>query len=505
MRIFHGYLAQGILAKYWLFLPLFLLFGLFSHYYFWQIGDDGYIYFRYVSQALDGHFGRWSAGLDMVEGYSSPLWFLLLTALSATGLSVVFVSKFLGLGCALITIWGTWRLGRVLGLSINKATLPCFILILITGFHYWSTSGLETPMVMAIVIWLAVAFVTNKNKVFWLASISLARPEGLFLLPLLLISDRLVSPTPLKIKSVMLASIPLLIWMIFRLAMYELPLPNTFYAKATGEIVEQSFRGLVYASPILLLWVVCWIAYFKNAQRSALMVLGLSSWLLSFVIAGGGDWMIHFRLLLPVIPLVVGVAGLWLFESKIFIKGLICVAFLPLVLIWVLPKDTVGALQGSTLPEVYYQEGEMTRVSIDLAEEIRNKYNTQDLVIAVNHAGALPYALNESIIIDMVGLNNKAIAKSEGLVHEKYDHDYVLSLKPDLIVLNTRTDPGVNNEDFTPDYWSGETALVNDPRFLTNYQFSGLQRKWHWEVSMPYKLIYPGFARSWIVVFEKKP
>ncbi|MCY4046189.1 MAG: hypothetical protein OXE99_14090 [Cellvibrionales bacterium] len=495
---------QRGLAEYWPFLLLFLLFGFLSHYYFAQIGDDGYIYFRYVAQALDGYFGRWSQGIEPVEGYSSPLWFLLLTGVSATGVDVKSAAQWLGLGFALLSLAGTWRLGRLLGLTNHQAALPCFALLLTTGFHYWSTAGLETPMVIAITVWLAIAFVSGHLKGFWLAMISLARPEGIFLLPLLVISDRLVSPSPLKIKAILFASSPFVTWFIFRLCVYELPLPNTFYAKATGNLIEQIFRGIVYVLPILFLWVICWAAYFKKPETKRLMVIGLASWVLSFIVVGGGDWMIHFRLLLPVIPLVLVVSCLVFFESRWVMRSIISLAFIPFLLLWVTPKDLMQTLQAKRLPEIFYQEGEMTRASIDLAQKIREKYMVENLVIAVNHAGALPYALNASTIIDMVGLNNKTIAQAEGLLHKKYDVDYVLSLKPDLIVLNTRSDPGKNNDTFEANYWAGETDLVTTDAFQAHYQYSGLQVSWGWRISPPYQWIYPGFPRSWIVVFERK-
>ena len=63
--------------------------------------------------------------------------------------------------------------------------------------------------------------------------------------------------------------------------------------------------------------------------------------------------------------------------------------------------------------------------SKEQAEVIRKIIPTGSL-IAVNHAGFLPYFLPEYRFIDMTGLNDHHIAHTaSGALHQKYDPEYV--------------------------------------------------------------------------------
>src|SRR5215471_760325 len=68
----------------------------------WMV-DDAVIFQSYVRSALEGHGLRYGAG-ELVEGYSSPLWVLLLIALGHLGARGLLAAKALGILCGLAAV-----------------------------------------------------------------------------------------------------------------------------------------------------------------------------------------------------------------------------------------------------------------------------------------------------------------------------------------------------------------------------------------------------------------
>ena len=126
------------------------------------------------------------------------------------------------------------------------------------------------------------------------------------------------------------------------------------------------------------------------------------------------------------------------------------------------------------------------------AQFIASRYPA-DALVAVNHAGALPYALPNPAL-DMTGLTDRHIAHEvEGGLHQKFDQAYVLSRKPRVVVLNTRTRPGTGGVWYHPGYWLGESALVVQPEFSAAYRPVEVFWEWHWQA----------VADNFIVLFER--
>ena len=486
----------------WLLLSL-LLFTLCSVYFYGQTGDDSYIYFRYVERALAGQWWSWSSHIEPVEGYSSPFWYLLLVVTAKLGVPVITAAKLWGLLFALLTLVGCYRLARVLGAASVLAGFACTVLSLNQGFHYWATSGLETAFYAAIYVWACIGIIQLRYWVVPVMLIGVGRPEGMILLLALLLCIYWVKRPPPH--WLLLAALPTLAWLLWRLHIYGVPLSNTYYAKATGDVSVQVQRGLMYALPVLPLFVGAWLLWWKTRWQALMITLGMVSLLLGIIVAGGGDWMFHYRLLVPVLALLLAIwAGGWCRLASHLQHAVWAVLLVPALLLTVQPEHWRNIVTLQPMPLVYYQEGNMTDESIKLASAIRAQYPGKKL-IAVNHAGALPWALPEYDFIDMAGLNDAHIARRQGAVHRKYDVDYVLASKPDLIVLNTRTKPGTDGIWYHPGYWAGEDALVAHPDFARFYQPTALVYPWDWVLPMPHRWIYGREIRAWILVYERKP
>jgi hypothetical protein len=116
----------------------------------WLIDDAG-ISFAYARNLALGHGLTAQAGVPPVEGFSNPLWTLLLAAFARTGwLDPLLTSKLLSL--ALVALAFLWIATRWEGLDGWATVLPLLLLPLNTSFVIWTTSGLENPLLVLLAV-----------------------------------------------------------------------------------------------------------------------------------------------------------------------------------------------------------------------------------------------------------------------------------------------------------------------------------------------------------------
>lgn len=495
---------------------------LLGHYYLPQVGDDSYIYFRYVEQTLQGHWLQWSLHLPPVEGYSSPLWLGLLILLSSLGLPTIAAAKALGAVCGGLTFLMLWLTVKRICDSQRLADLSVLLLSLSAGFFYWTGSGLETPLYAFLWIAFTHAIMRSPQHTVSYGLVGLlliARPEGPFLAPLLCLLMYWMGRHQQQ-KLNWPAALTLFVFGALALALrwhlYGLLLPNTYYAKATGDLLPQIIQGISYGKPIACCGLILALIALRLKDVQLTELVALLAIFSAFVVAGGGDWMFHYRLWQPLLPLLILTAlytwkildrGAWISRSALLLSAA------PGLFLAVHPVDVIRAGQGYQLPLEEYQEGTMTQQSFVLAEKIRHHLREQQgseeghsrKIIAVNHAGALPMALLEHDFIDMVGLNDAEIAATPGERHLKFNIEYVLDSEPDLVVLNTRIKPGTGGHFYHKGYWAGEDALVDHPGFQATYQPTDIMVSWQWELPLPFRLLNSVAPESWIVVYERTP
>ncbi len=73
------------------------------------ISDDAFITLRYARNLAEGQGLVFNAG-ERVEGFSSPLWTLLLAGFHLLGCDLLVTARFLGAGFGLLTLFLVWRL-----------------------------------------------------------------------------------------------------------------------------------------------------------------------------------------------------------------------------------------------------------------------------------------------------------------------------------------------------------------------------------------------------------
>ncbi|MBN1335633.1 MAG: hypothetical protein JXB39_06705 [Deltaproteobacteria bacterium] len=496
--------GRSILAA----IPAALLLALLLRYHAPHLADDAFIAFRYAGYLAAGAGPVWNLGEPPVEGFSSPLWVLLLADLERLGCPVVPTARVLGVGGACLAVPGVVLLARRLGAGPLAAGLGALVAAAVHGLTLWAPSGLETGSVAALTTWTA-AGLAGTSAVGWVlpaALLGLSRPEG----PLLTLAAGCLALAGRRgdrartLILVALAVLPALAWAAFRLGFYGAWLPNTFHAKATGPLGPRLLDGLTYARWALaaaLLAVAGWSLRGRPAKR-ALAALGVLLVLLAVVVGGGGDWMARHRLLVPVLVPLAGIVaalaapgvsagttrrrGIAARMAGVFALG----ALLP----HLVPAGLVArAVRGDRMGPEAWQEGTLVPVSLEVADWIRTHVPAGTRV-AVNHAGVLPWALPTYPMVDMTGLCDAHIGrKVPGGLHGKWDADYVLGRRPGLVVLHTRTEPGSGGAWLTPDYWPGESALVRHPDFAHDYR--PLVRTW--------PRMARGGTRAWILLYVR--
>jgi arabinofuranosyltransferase len=418
----------------------------------WTV-DDAYIVFRYAENWVSGHGPVYNPG-EWVEGYSSPLWLLLLAGAHALGLDTELASKLLGVGAA--------AAAPALLVRAERTGLAALLAGTSGAWTAWAGGGLEATFAG----WVALlAWWGHASGHRWTPLVSalapLVRPE-LLLIPLVQGLDHLRARRGRQAGALLLAVLVLVGGHeLLRLWAYGWPLPNPFYAKV-GSTQDQLRRGWEHlqgyclsGGPVLGLALAAGYAVRPSWTPAALWV-GLH---VAFVVAVGGDALPAWRFFVPVVPVAAWGAGLLLQQA--FGRW----ALLPaaLIAVWQLVWVELDPRQLPRMEEVISDRGR------EVGLWLRAHFPPGTL-IAVNTAGTVPY-YSGLPAIDMLGLCDEHIAHVDapamglGLAgHEKADGAYVLSRAPDLVIFGAAQ--GRRAPIFRSDH-----QLAAQPAFRERYVF----------------------------------
>ena len=238
-------------------------------------------------------------------------------------------------------IFVTGRCADVTGPRRAAAVAPWFLATM-AYFSFWSTSGMETPLVALLLLLAAIDIprYLRSDKILRLPTLLivilcvLVRPETAFVLGSvclgLVVCLWLGRERPEAVRALALAALTLTAWgatVAFRLAYFGRPFPQPLNAKLGRPLFEEITSGLKYSIGSLsthgvngilpyLLPLACLAAVF--AWRAVKGVLGWAPVIdipalvltlfvgadLAFVTLVGGDWMFGGRFLVPILPLL---------------------------------------------------------------------------------------------------------------------------------------------------------------------------------------------------------
>lgn len=471
----------------WVPLLLITIFTLgFFHSYWYKFfqPDDAFIYLVYVKSFLNG-LGLTYNG-ELVEGYSSIVWTLLITGLAWLGIDPLVVSKWVG--------WIFYLIIGGLIIWIHQVTLvekkPTYLISLILFFSIpplamWAAGAMET-IVFASLIFVAVLsyyygrIARPSLKVMMLSGIffgllSATRPEGFALVGTVLAFEFILAIHKRKLElifpitTIIIYTVLTAITFIGRWFVYGEWFPTTVNAK-TGNLAWQLqlgknyIIGFIAQYPLLVISYILSIAYLLIIKRSNCKQYFLA-WISLIVVSGyllfnllvGGDWMLGWRFLVPILPfaaLTIGIA-----VSNFWGRGAIIIIII--LLVSLAPKTV-------ELHKAAFKQAESDKGDIIMGQYIRSLNLPKTTKIAVIDAGAIPY-YSGLPTIDMIGLNDRHISKLPGGFLQKYDNNYVLSQKPTIIQFHTKyvTDKG----DIAPtESFRGSLVLFYTPEFQKWYE-----------------------------------
>jgi arabinofuranosyltransferase len=299
------------------------------------VADDAFVDLRVAENLMRGYGPLYNVG-ERVEGYSNPLWVLLLAIvgkpfelLGSGRAPLEWIAVFLCLALAFVGVTagmlGARRLWRAAGETGPIFAVGGFAVVVLMPFWDFATSGLEIGLSLS---WLGVSFFLLASQIqkidrkvpraiaVFLGLGPLVRPDlALYTLCFLAAEQWLVRRRRWE------AWLPVLFWaalvpvayQIFRMGYFAALVPNTAIAKEAG--VSRWDQGWIYlrdfADPYLL-WVPAALlleTYVLDLKRlsaerrwdvAAVVVAPVVAALLQvvFVTRVGGDFM-HGRMLLP--------------------------------------------------------------------------------------------------------------------------------------------------------------------------------------------------------------
>lgn len=291
-----------------------------SLHYSWLM-DDAFVYFRYVDNLVLLDLGLVYNQGEYVEGFTSPLWTLILIVLRGVGLNYWLVTRLLAV-IASVAVWACLVVvnRRLSPPEAKVVNLPLLYLTFNYAVQTSFSSGLETPLVQlaaaATALWIVRPTSRLAQGVVGLGP--LARHE--LLLPFLVATMWSRSRTGRwPWMAIILCVGSLAGWTIFRIVYYADILPNTFYLKNMSW-PAQGFRYLmdtlnsyglhfiVAGFAGLAFWL--WRRGSEVQIGPRLCMLLCAASITAYVVKIGGDFLHYRYLAFPFILAAASCAGL---------------------------------------------------------------------------------------------------------------------------------------------------------------------------------------------------
>jgi len=475
--------------------------------------DDTFISLRYAENFANGHGLVYNPG-ERVEGYSNFLWVILISAVISAfpDVDAFSAARILGIVSSAATILLLTAISSrlhprlVLGNTIAALLLACS-----NSFAIWSVAGLEATFFALTIAIALFAFSSDAETrrttlIAGLAATlpSLVRADG-FIIFFLLTGARLQTPLRRDVKWLrrenVLWIVPFAViffpYLAFRLSYYGYPLPNTYYAKVSFGL-QDYVRGLEYLAQAFYEWgpLVFALMLLPLVKRRATPVLLASMWVaygwLVYVVSVGGDVMPFFRFVVFIAPVIFLLAQEGILELLQWSRAVeppldprlakgwsfVAVAMLSVFL----ARETFRGFRNENRhlkPYIHFV------AKCEAAGRWLESNTEKDALIAMTPAGATAY-YSKRPVIDMLGLNDLHIGhlqvEGPGIGwqgHEKGDGEYVLSRRPEYILLgNVAVEPEAMTKEEVGESllpFVSENEIWQSEEFHASYEFLSIQ------------------------------
>jgi hypothetical protein len=429
------YLAQSLLLRGWLM-------------------DDAGISFAYARNLAHGYGLVSQPGMPPVEGYSNSLWVFLMVPFFWLHLFDPFItSKLISILLVAGSFYRMVRMSQLISGARWPGILASCFLATNASFIIWTSSGLENPLLVFLVLSLAQTLLNAVSRgepshrdaaVCALISVglTLTRPEGvLFALAFPIV---LILLTPLT-KVRILRSLPVLSsylglvalgiggFLLFRIVYFGDLYPNTYHVK--GGPTLQSLKDLMFMKEPCVAKLAELSGSFLGRRLWSLAPIGLIVWVANIVrkrgqwkyhlvlatmtlVAWGSymlmppDWMGEFRMASALFPLVYLSAGLLAYWA-------VGIARPRRLAVFLISGIVAAALLGSIV--LHYPRlkswADAPIVSFSgIAERFGNQYNRWAEYLGVKSASLLVPDIGGTLfysklrIYDLAGLTDRTIA-----------------------------------------------------------------------------------------------
>ncbi|MCC6158208.1 MAG: hypothetical protein IT350_09155 [Deltaproteobacteria bacterium] len=480
--------------------------------------DDAYISYRYAENLAHGFGLEYNPG-ERVEGGTSIALIALLAPFSLAGIRRIdFVAVVLSLlaSAGTVTLASRYLRERTTGLIGRAEAFVLAFLTLSTCVLVWAWAGMETSIFAF--VWLAgvLRHLRESEREDWpwasallTVAAGLLHPDGVLLAPILGLSWLFPFTKTRAVRGVVYGAIVVALfggYWLARWTYFGYPMPNTFYAKvgSGADLFRAGFtyiRVAVFSTLVPLataFYALKTIKGWRSWPREVWIFLGAATIYVLYVMKVGGDFYPFHRFFLAALVLLT-LAG-WRLRG---ISGKTSGGPASRKA-WALVVLAIAAM--NVWSYFYTFQGLIHR---DLQRVVKNFAATgvamrdsmpENTTVATLPIGALGF-FSKLRIHDMMGLVDLHIARlprdaTRGVVgHEKFDHAYTLSKRPEAIVVlpSLYTDDNAGYEK-----WLNENALA--PSQYRIYEQSALREEYRLaKLPVRKKLVAYGFLRKELV------
>jgi len=420
--------------------------------------EDAYITLRTVDNVVNGYGLRWNID-ERVQGYTHPLWMIMLTAGYAITREAYFTSIFIGV----LTTFGALLVVMKLARTPWHAVAALTLLALSRAFVEFSTSGLENPLthlLVGVFLYLYLVREAGPRALTLCASLLLlSRTDAMVVVAPALVHVAYVSYRERgwkeTLRELAIGVSPYVAWEAFSLFYYGFPFPNTAYAKLnTGlpirEVLRQGvtylLNGLAWDPPTMIVMGLGIAAGLLHPNlRTKLVVVGALLYLV-YVVRIGGDFMQGRFLTLPMFASVCLVARA---SVEVFTPSTTFAWLAPFVFLYLHPsaleKYPIVDFQHSGIADErnFYRDG-LAMMMFTRTHPLPNHWlwragldakNSNDKVRVYGNIGLYGFAAGPKLhVIDPIALTDPLLAR----LPVRYDPNwrvghYIRSLPPGYV------------------------------------------------------------------------
>lgn len=280
---------------------------------YFTLFDDAMISMKYAKNLYAGHGLVWNPG-EYVEGYTNPLWTLIMAGFHGLGLpasKICLAIMLFCLGLAFLALRAVERLTRQLSGDEGATVMALWLAATGFGFLYWSLHGMEVGFITLLLLLGMELVFRLKQQFTW------GRWLLLLAVTLAVLLTRMDSLVPMAVMAgwsflflrgrgrwLVPAGIALMCagslygLYLFRLDYYGEAFPNTYYLKLTGvnkaEVVSRGvkrFAGDLLVKGLLVALIPVVLAGIKRlfTHAEALLVAALVGSACAYSMYVGGD------------------------------------------------------------------------------------------------------------------------------------------------------------------------------------------------------------------------